>query len=70
MGERVDQSNQKCTELYSRRTIDYPYPVAYSVHTAHQGMEYPMICFNGERPNKDGKYSQADINWNGSGRRA
>lgn len=45
-------------ELYSERTFDYPYPVAYSVHTANQGMEYPMICFNFGRPDKDGKYSQ------------
>ena len=44
-------------EVYSRMTIDYPYPVAISVHTASIGMEYPMICFNFGRPNKDGKYS-------------
>lgn len=48
-------------ELYSSRTFDYPYPVAYSVHTAHQGMEYPMICFNGERPNKKGDYSKQTL---------
>lgn len=46
-------------EVYSRYTIDYPYPVAISVHTASIGMEYPMICFNFGRPNKDGAYSQA-----------
>lgn len=45
-------------EVYSSRTFDYPYPTAYSVHTANQGMEYPMICFNGGRPAKDGTYSQ------------
>lgn len=44
-------------EVYSRQTIDYPYPVAISVHTASIGMEYPMICFNFGRPNKDGTYS-------------
>jgi hypothetical protein len=44
-------------EVYSRMTIDYPYPVAQSVHTASIGMEYPMICFNYGRPDKDGKYS-------------
>ena len=44
-------------EVYSRYTIDYPYPVAISVHTASIGMEYPMICFNFGRPNKDGSYS-------------
>jgi hypothetical protein len=41
---------------YSKYTIDYPYPVAISVHTADIGMEYPMICFNWGRPNKDGSY--------------
>ncbi|MEN8249816.1 MAG: M1 family metallopeptidase [Bacteroidota bacterium] len=39
---------------YSKRTIDYPYPVAISVHAASIGMEYPMICFNFGRPNEDG----------------
>jgi hypothetical protein len=39
---------------YSKYTIDYPYPVAISVHMANIGMEYPMICFNGGRPNRDG----------------
>lgn len=48
-------------EIYSERTFNYPYPVAYSVHTANQGMEYPMICFNGSRPNKDGTYSQQKL---------
>ncbi|HHL53280.1 MAG TPA: M1 family peptidase, partial [Flammeovirgaceae bacterium] len=42
---------------YSRHTFDYPYPVAISIHTAEQGMEYPMICFNGGRPGKTGRYS-------------
>ncbi len=42
---------------YSRHTIDYPYPVAWSIHTNRIGMEYPMICFNGGRPNPDGTYS-------------
>ena len=42
---------------YSKRTIDYPYPVAISVHAASMGMEYPMICFNFGRPADDGTYS-------------
>ena len=42
---------------YSRHTIDYPYPVAISVHAASVGMEYPMICFNFGRPETDGSYS-------------
>ncbi len=41
-------------ETYSKYTFDYPYPVAYSVHGPIFGMEYPMICFNGGRPNPDG----------------
>lgn len=48
-------------ESYSERTFDYPYPVAYSVHTADIGMEYPMICFNLGRPNKDGSYSESTL---------
>jgi hypothetical protein len=43
---------------YSKYTIDYPYPVAYSVHTKNIGMEYPMISFNGGRPDADGTYSE------------
>lgn len=42
---------------YSKYSLDYPYPTAISVHTASIGMEYPMICFNGGRPNPDGTYS-------------
>ncbi len=43
---------------YSHYTIDYPYPVAWSVHADRIGMEYPMICFNFGRPEKDGTYSK------------
>jgi len=42
---------------YSHYTVDYPYPVAWSIHTDRIGMEYPMIAFNGGRPNEDGTYS-------------
>ncbi|WP_161889117.1 M1 family metallopeptidase [Pontibacter russatus] len=42
---------------YSKRTIDYPYPVAISVHGPVGGMEYPMISFNGYRPEEDGTYA-------------
>jgi hypothetical protein len=45
-------------EVYSRYTFDYPYPVAISVNGPVGGMEYPMICFNGPRPEKDGTYSK------------
>ena len=41
---------------YSRMTFDYPYHKAISVH-APMGMEYPMICYNFGRPDKEGKYS-------------
>lgn len=43
---------------YSAHTFDYPYPTAISVEAAN-GMEYPMICFNNGRPDKDGTYSEA-----------
>lgn len=46
----------KTLEVYSRHTIDYPYPVAISVEAAN-GMEYPMICFNHGRADSDGSYS-------------
>ncbi|WP_372648445.1 M1 family metallopeptidase [Draconibacterium sp.] len=45
-------------KTYSKFTFDYPYPVAISVHTDRIGMEYPMICFNGGRPESDGTYSK------------
>ena len=45
-------------KVYSKYTFDYPYPVAISVHAASIGMEYPMICFNYGRPEKDGTYSE------------
>jgi hypothetical protein len=46
---------------YSKHTIPYPYPVAISVEAAN-GMEYPMICFNYGRAEKDGTYSEATKN--------
>ena len=48
---------------YSRRTIAYPYPVAYSVHGPVGGMEYPMMSFNGARPEADGTYSVGTKNF-------
>lgn len=55
--EESTKAVKNTLEVYSRMTIDYPYPVAISVHTASIGMEYPMICFNYGRPDKNGKYS-------------
>ena len=43
---------------YSAHTVEYPYPVAYSVNSKEIGMEYPMICFNYGRPEKDGTYTE------------
>ena len=45
-------------KTYSKFTIPYPYPVAQSLEAAN-GMEYPMICFNFGRTEKDanGMYS-------------
>jgi hypothetical protein len=45
-------------KTYSHFTIPFPYPVAQSVE-ASNGMEYPMICFNFGRCEKDGTYSEA-----------
>jgi Peptidase family M1 domain len=48
-------------KTYSSFTIPYPYPVAQSVE-ASNGMEYPMICFNFGRTEKDGTYSEGTKN--------
>ncbi|MCW3090618.1 MAG: family metallopeptidase [Ferruginibacter sp.] len=48
-------------KTYSKFTIPYPYPVAQSIEAAN-GMEYPMICFNYGRCEKDGTYSEATKN--------
>ncbi len=43
---------------YSHYTFDYPYPVAWSINADRIGMEYPMICFNFGRCEKDGTYTK------------
>lgn len=48
-------------KTYSSFTFPYPYPVAQSVE-ASNGMEYPMICFNYGRTEKDGTYSESTKN--------
>ncbi len=48
-------------KTYSSFAIPYPYPVAQSIE-ASNGMEYPMICFNYGRTEKDGTYSEATKN--------
>ncbi|MEC7224858.1 MAG: M1 family metallopeptidase [Verrucomicrobiota bacterium] len=49
-------------DVFSKITFDYPNPVAISVNGPVFGMEYPMICFNGPRPEKDGTYSESTKN--------
>jgi hypothetical protein len=44
-------------KTYSKFTIPYTYPVAQSIE-ASNGMEYPMICFNYGRTEKDGTYTE------------
>lgn len=44
-------------DIYTERTIPYPYPTAYSINWVGGGMEYPMVSFNGGRPAKDGTIS-------------
>ncbi|MBC7586858.1 MAG: M1 family metallopeptidase, partial [Chitinophagaceae bacterium] len=46
---------------YSKFSIPYPYPVAQSIE-ASNGMEYPMICFNNGRTEKDGTYTETSKN--------
>tara|TARA_R110002049_G_scaffold309268_1_gene519598 strand:+ start:129687 stop:132131 length:2445 start_codon:yes stop_codon:yes gene_type:complete len=46
-------------QVYGRYAFAYPYPTAISVNGPVYGMEYPMICFNGPRPEDDGTYSKA-----------
>jgi hypothetical protein len=48
-------------KTYSKFTIPFPYPVAQSIEAAN-GMEYPMICFNFGRCEKDGSYSEGTKN--------
>jgi len=48
-------------KTYSKFTIPYPYPVAQSIEAAN-GMEYPMICFNFGRTEKDGTYTEGSKN--------
>lgn len=43
-------------DIYSAHTFPFPYPVAQSINGPIGGMEYPMICFNGPRPEEDGTY--------------
>jgi hypothetical protein len=44
-------------KVYSKHTFDYPYPQASSINV-QMGMEYPMICFNYGRADRNGKFSE------------
>ncbi|MBC8155604.1 MAG: M1 family peptidase, partial [Bacteroidetes bacterium] len=58
-GQYSTRAVEHTLKSYGNRTIEYPYPVAISCHaTAGGGMEYPMISFNGGRPEADGTYSE------------
>lgn len=50
-------------DVFSRHTFPYPYPVAQSVNGPVYGMEYPMISFNGPRPDRtsdgEARYGQS-----------
>lgn len=56
--EESTKAVKNALEYYSEATFEYPYPVAISVNTARTGIEYPMISFNGGRPDKNGEMSQ------------
>ncbi|RBA29521.1 M1 family metallopeptidase [Flavobacterium tibetense] len=56
-GEYSTRAVAHTLKSYSHYTFDYPYPKAVSISAEDQGMEYPMICWNYGRPDKDGKYS-------------
>uniref|UniRef100_UPI00404A2D38 M1 family metallopeptidase n=1 Tax=Flavobacterium sp. TaxID=239 RepID=UPI00404A2D38 len=56
-GEFSTRAVAQTLKTYSRMTFDYPYPKAISVSAEDQGMEYPMICWNYGRPDKDGNVS-------------
>ena len=58
-GQYSTKSVAHTVEVYSKYTFDYPYPVAISAHIDRMGMEYPMICFNGYRPEEDGTYCES-----------
>lgn len=54
-GQYSTQAVVHTIENYNKYSIEYPYPVAISVNGPVGGMEYPMISFNGARPEKDKK---------------
>ena len=61
-GQESTKAVRAALITYSKYSVDYSYPHATSVHHASIGMEYPMICFNGARPKKDGTWT-AETKW-------
>jgi hypothetical protein len=59
-GQYSTKAVAHAVSVYSRFTFDYPYPVSISVLTGRGGgMEYPMVTFNGGKPEPDGTYSES-----------
>ena len=52
------QSVVHTVEVYGHYLFPYPYPVISSVNGSVGGMEYPMMTFNGARPEEDGSYGR------------
>ena len=57
-GQYSTRAVEHTLRSYGKQTIEYPYPVAISCHAPNGGMEYPMISFNGSRPETDGTYTE------------
>ena len=52
----VSRAAALALQVYSRHSIDYPYPVSVQVNGPVYGMEYPMMTFMSSRPYPDGSY--------------
>ena len=52
------QAVKQTLVTFGKYALPYPYPIAISVEAAN-GMEYPMICFNPGRAEKDGTYAES-----------
>jgi len=52
------QAIAQTIEVYGAHVLPYPYPTMSAVNGPVGGMEYPMLNFDGSRPEKDGTYSK------------